>query len=304
MCHVLWFESSTDVQIDLFRGFAEWSWWWRRCLSGSIESNSQNPEWWWVCHMCWLIVAFFLMLSCLMIFFCKEWPRSESARLQSMQSSASSLKRNRVRHVLMVTYDDEKQRVMGHSRIIFQSWLQNNHSCHESNQPPEYYIESFIIRKEMRGRGMGRIFMDMIEQFVVDTHHQKPTSPSGIKLSLLARDAHVQQFYSKLGFENFVSDSNETSISHVTTQRESQMMSFNVPPPPPPPLPLFSSQKICDNRKVLMSKILLNKSWTNGIMGSEYCITYRRLTSRFRTTLLILNDGMFVDREISESVPE
>ena len=147
--------------------------------------------------------------------------------------------------------NDLKRRyhVVGHSRIIFQQWVRSTSGTADAG--PEYFIESFIISKEMRQKGLGRLLLQMIEGYIfkLDTGYRR------IKLSLLARDDHVVKFYSKVGFETVANNHNGPKQGPTSAPPTVNCA------PPPPPLPVVSNhhKPLLPDRKTLMSKVIERK---------------------------------------------
>lgn len=171
-----------------------------------------------------------------------EWHRSESARIHSLTSKQSMRIKN---HLLLV--DTKANSVVGHTRIIT-----------EPND--EFYIESFIINKHLRGKGLGRRLMNDAECFI--SNHLTSNENFSIKLiaiKLIARDESAKKFYLKLGFEVInTRNQSETINSCVKINDVSTGKNF-IPPPPLPGNQIFFGSKI-QSKDVLMKKFIEKNS--------------------------------------------
>lgn len=164
-----------------------------------------------------------------------EWPRSETARLRSIENSNDSLPLS----LLLVRMPDKV--VVGYARI---SQLPRN--------PEGCYIESVVICRSARGKGLGRIIMNGCNDVA-----------SKLGFSYLYLSTHDQQgFYTKLGYElcepvchfgcgtlpipqssifkNHIQNGNQIK-KHVT--EDSTQNKTNVGGPAPPPLPITELKK-------------------------------------------------------------
>nr|XP_045582388.1 N-alpha-acetyltransferase 80-like [Procambarus clarkii] len=107
----------------------------------------------------------------------EQWPRSKTIRLRSLHSSCDQLPTS---IALLRNISKEKVEVIGHARI---------------NMLPQEqtaaWVESVIIRQDLRGKGYGRQLMTKTEEYV------RACGFNTIYLS-----THDQQvFYNKLGYE-------------------------------------------------------------------------------------------------------
>lgn len=77
-----------------------------------------------------------------------EWPRSEVARMRSLQSSCDNLPTS------LVLTRDHNQTVLAHLKI---SAIQSNMRC--------CFIESVVVDRKFRGQGLGKLIMKYTEDY-------------------------------------------------------------------------------------------------------------------------------------------
>lgn len=188
----------------------------------------------------------------------EEWARSASSRLAMLAKSSSNLPYSIA--LLERNIDNETCEVIGHSRL-----------CRVHQQPTAGFVESVVIRKDRRGKGLGRKIMEETEE-----HARR------LGLSTLYLCTHDKQdFYQHLGYQfcapvlSFGSASNilseqqlsklvdglgldvhrvsENDTKKILSQVHSErcppndvaalgiMPSPSSPPPPAPPLPCQQS---------------------------------------------------------------
>lgn len=146
-----------------------------------------------------------------------EWPRSESARLQSLEGSG-----NRVRHILMTRIVAKQQEgdemkkevseeVVGHASLT-REW-NPFHDRKKKDDVVNILIQSVVIHPNLRGKGLGRQLMQHLEEFVLKElsvasawiPSSSPSSPSPtIRFILHPKDdsdGSIERFYTKLGFK-------------------------------------------------------------------------------------------------------
>ncbi|XP_021947363.1 N-alpha-acetyltransferase 80 isoform X2 [Folsomia candida] len=107
-----------------------------------------------------------------------QWPRSKTARLVSIQQGSSEGFPTTL--LLINTHsNDDPKRVVAHCKV----------SPVSVYHPSACFVESVVVAKELRGKGIGRIIMDKMEAYV----------KWGIRIIYLT--THDQQgFYEKLGY--------------------------------------------------------------------------------------------------------
>ncbi|WAR19810.1 NAA80-like protein [Mya arenaria] len=108
----------------------------------------------------------------------EEWKRSLTARLHTFEKSRDEFP---VNLVLLENAKTAEAFVVGHSRL----------SLVQGQQCPSCLVESVIIRKKLRGTGLGRILMEKTEEFA---------KRSGLEMMYLTTH-DKEKFYSHLGYE-------------------------------------------------------------------------------------------------------
>ncbi|XP_064096414.1 N-alpha-acetyltransferase 80-like [Macrobrachium nipponense] len=107
-----------------------------------------------------------------------QWPRSKGLRLRSLNSSCDQFPTSLA--LVRNSVDSKKEEVVGHARV--------NVLPREENAA---WIESVVIRNDLRGKGYGRILMTKTEEF---------SRACGFTMAYLS--THDQQnFYAKLGYD-------------------------------------------------------------------------------------------------------
>lgn len=168
-----------------------------------------------------------------------EWHRSESARIHSLTSKQSMRIKN---HLLLI--ETKADSVVGHTSIITEA-------------EDEFYIESFIIDKHLRGHGLGRRLMNGTECFI--SNHltcNENFSTKLIAIKLIARDENAEKFYSKLGFEVINTSNQSGSMNPCVKVNDVSTGENSIPPPPPlPGMQTFFGSRI-HSKDVLMKKFI------------------------------------------------
>lgn len=189
----------------------------------------------------------------------EEWPRSETYRLKTLESSCDNLPTS-------LALVQENNLVVGHCKLTKLPRI--SEAC---------YAEVVVIDNKLRGKGLGRILMLAVEDFCKTVLQLK-----GIFLSTKGQEG----FYEKLGYErcppvtiyggfeafnepiksksstaSFVpsrTDLLEASTSSVCCNNCSRSSNlFNMPlapPPPPPPMPP-TQNKTATPTKTFMKKM-------------------------------------------------
>lgn len=122
----------------------------------------------------------------------EEWPRSEAARLHSLEQSRDSFPCS---FVLV----DPNDKVLGHVKL----------KC-EPIKPDSVFLESLIVKKEFRGKGFGKFIMEKIEEISKNWGFKK--------IILTTMDKF--NFYNHLGYEivNPI-QTQQKNISFVTNNK-------------------------------------------------------------------------------------
>ncbi|XP_050688161.1 N-alpha-acetyltransferase 80-like [Eriocheir sinensis] len=106
-----------------------------------------------------------------------QWPRSKTLRMRTLKSSCEEFPTNLV---LLRTTPQGSAEVVGHSRMTI-----------VPREPDAAWVESVIIRQNLRGSGYGRILMNKTEEYA-----------RGCGFSIMYLSTHDQQvFYGKLGYD-------------------------------------------------------------------------------------------------------
>jgi len=105
-----------------------------------------------------------------------EWPRSETARLHSLEASCDTLPTSLI---LVESGENNYKDVIGHSKIT-----------PIPSMPDSVFVESVVIVNDHRGQGLGKYLMYKTEEYI------KTLSIRVIYLSTIDK----QEFYSKLGY--------------------------------------------------------------------------------------------------------
>eukprot|EP00102_Acyrthosiphon_pisum_P023036 XP_016660246.1 PREDICTED: N-acetyltransferase 6 isoform X2 [Acyrthosiphon pisum] len=105
-----------------------------------------------------------------------EWPRSEMARLHSLEASCDTLPTSLV---LVEKEEDNFKAVLGHSKITPIPSI-----------PDGGFIETVVIVNHHRGQGLGKYLMCKTEEFI---------KTLGLNFAYLST-IDKQEFYSKLGY--------------------------------------------------------------------------------------------------------
>ncbi|XP_066587212.1 N-alpha-acetyltransferase 80 [Prorops nasuta] len=165
-----------------------------------------------------------------------EWPRSETARLKSLNVSCD----NFPTCLILINTEDK---VLGHCKISLISRL--SHSC---------FIESFVIDYHNRSQGLGSRLLKGAEEYI---------AKRGLKsIYLITRGQEV--FYFKNGYDvcdpikvhNFTEFISPSSSNNNRGKSKNKNTNFG---PPPPPMPNLQIPKIFDimiSRRTYMVKKL------------------------------------------------
>lgn len=150
-----------------------------------------------------------------------EWPRSETARMMSLQASCNHLPTS------LILINDMKH-LLGHCKLTPIPSIP--HSC---------FIETVVISKLMRGMKLGSYLMRQVEEYCRNV----------LKLKMVHLSTKGQEnFYAKLGYEvcapisifgrcyiNSEPTSDRNKIQNPVPVDSSPRA--GPPPPPPPPMP-------------------------------------------------------------------
>lgn len=153
-----------------------------------------------------------------------EWPRSETARMMSLQASCDRLPTS------LILVNDEKL-LLGHCKLTAIPAL-----------PESCFIETVVINKSLRGQKLGSYLMRQVEKYCKNV----------LSLKMLHLSTKGQEnFYTKLGYEicapvsiygtRFVNNEpvrmSEIIQNPVPVNSHTKANGPCPPPPPPPPMP-------------------------------------------------------------------
>lgn len=193
-----------------------------------------------------------------------EWPRSETARLTSLQASRDNLPSS----LILV---NDKKLVLGHCKLTPIPSI-----------PESCFVETVVISKAFRGMKLGTYLMRKVEE------HCK----NNLDLSMLHLSTKGQEsFYEKLGYEICMPVSiygtrmpsyslgmitlpiyqepihdnklhpsiRHTAPSHMETQVPVRSPHTTGAPPPPPPPPMPRNENLINNNDVKSNKTFMFK---------------------------------------------
>lgn len=194
----------------------------------------------------------------------KQWKRSTSARVQSLEKSCTQLPDS----LLLIEENENQRRVIGHSRLT--RVLEDPYGC---------WIGSVVISEDKRKKGYGKYLMQKTEEYA-----------RVLQFSTVYLNTHDQQgFYEHLGYsycdpvssvsfswngyhpknitvvktnnQNMtVVDSESQKNIQLDNQIETKVTDISVPPPPPPPpLPLNRSTNLNNNLQSNLGQYWMKK---------------------------------------------
>nr|XP_026498907.1 N-acetyltransferase 6 isoform X2 [Vanessa tameamea]XP_026498908.1 N-acetyltransferase 6 isoform X2 [Vanessa tameamea] len=149
----------------------------------------------------------------------EEWPRSETARMMSLEASCDQLPTS----LILINADGI---ILGHCKLTPIPSIPN--SC---------FIETVVISKSMRGQKLGTYLMKEVEKYCKNV----------LKLEMVHLSTKGQEnFYAKLGYEfcapisiygNSVVSNNIAKDSKTKNDVMPTKIGTNKTAPPPPPMP-------------------------------------------------------------------
>lgn len=176
-----------------------------------------------------------------------EWPRSETARMMSLQASCDDLPTS------LILLNVNQKSLLGHCKLTPIPSMRN--SC---------FVETVVISKSMRGKKLGTFLMKNVEEYCKTI----------LKLEMIHLSTKGQEdFYAKLGYvvcapvsiygssityNNKGKSSNSISVPRNKTDKSVAPRENTVPPPPPPPMPQPQNiVKTIKSTKTFMFKYLV-----------------------------------------------
>lgn len=166
-----------------------------------------------------------------------EWPRSKSARLQSLYMSSEKFPMS------LVLVRDETE-VVGHVKLTEMKL-----------GGTDIMVESMIIHKDHRGKGWGKILMEEAEQYL---------ERRGKKKTYLSTRGQ-EGFYKKLGYEvcqpvmyfgfcDLSPPSKENT--EIKPKKDPEEVNPNIPAPPPLPKKTRTPRRLRKTAKTYMCKYI------------------------------------------------
>lgn len=166
----------------------------------------------------------------------EEWPRSETARMMSLQASCDSLPTS-----LILVNDNES--LLGHCKLT-----------RIPSIPKSCFIETVVIAKSMRGKKLGTFLMTEVERYCKNILH--------LEMVHLCTKGQ-EMFYMKLGYVvckpisiygTFIPNDISTNIvgqdmvpvENFSNNTKNKKASA---PPPPPPMPTLNKTNINSSLK-------------------------------------------------------
>lgn len=170
-----------------------------------------------------------------------EWPRSETARMMSLQASRDELPTS----LILV---DNKKDILGHCKLT-----------PIPSKPESCFVETVVISRSMRGNKLGSYLMRYVEDYCRNV----------LRLKMIHLSTKGQEiFYTKLGYEVCAPVSIygvgvpssykplELSIKVKSPVQEPAQDSVAPLPPPPPPMMITKVANVPKSSKIHMCKYL------------------------------------------------
>jgi ribosomal protein S18 acetylase RimI-like enzyme len=224
----------------------------------------------------------------------QEWSRSLSLRKYNLQSSVNQARNTLTLPVSLILIQTSTNKVIGHTSINSIAVISDK-PCDDGDKLVEFenlaFLQSVIIDKELRGKGLGKKLMELSETYLLDYGRQdilKKQNTNTDYMFLTTKDK--QKFYESLGYsqiepikfysvkankcteimKRLYSKKSQNENTSDTNTSNTSITSVNLishaigspPPPPPPPLPSNFSDidieandsKITWYKKCLISK--------------------------------------------------
>jgi GNAT superfamily N-acetyltransferase len=204
----------------------------------------------------------------------QEWPRSLSLRKHTLQSFVTQYNDNKLAlPTSLILLQISTSKVIGHTSINSIAVISSKKNCDADEFENLAFLQSVIIDKELRGKGLGKKLMELSEQYLLDYGRQENIKKNTNCDYLYLTTKDKQHFYEALGYEKiepikFYSvkenkcteimkrlysrkSDNESIIENQISKSSGEVfmkstVSLPAPPPPPPPppppfLPIYSS---------------------------------------------------------------
>lgn len=183
-----------------------------------------------------------------------EWPRSETARMMSLQASCDHLPTS------LILINDKKL-VLGHCKLTPIPSI-----------PDSCFIETVVISKALRGQKLGTYLMKKVESYCKKV----------LELKMLHLSTKGQEkFYSKLGYEvcppvsifdTRTPNCRPLALSHKI-ENEVPIRSITPTPsgpPPPPPPPMPTNENVINNNVVVKTNKTYMMKYLNWLSFYTY----------------------------------
>ncbi|CAG9565726.1 unnamed protein product [Danaus chrysippus] len=169
----------------------------------------------------------------------EEWPRSETARMMSLQASCDHLPTS------LILINDQRH-ILGHCKL-----------SRIPRIPDSCFLESVVIRKSMRGKKLGTYLMGQVENYCKHV----------LRLKMVYLSTRGQEdFYSKLGYEicEPISIYGGSTVSYKTPIAKNKSLppkvinnskDTSIPPPPPMPVPQNINTAVKSNMTYMSKKL-------------------------------------------------
>ncbi|CAJ0941442.1 unnamed protein product, partial [Mesorhabditis belari] len=179
-----------------------------------------------------------LNLACIQLLN-QDWPKSEGSRMHSQEKSCRS---EPPMAFLLIDRSGEIEKLIGHARL-----------CPLPNKKGACWIESVIVDKNDRGKGLGKFLMIQLEDFIRSFGYTEIYLSTEDKQFFYERCGyttcqsivHTTAAPSMLNLINRLGNVEETRIDErkpVISQEATESTKTSIPTPPPPP-PSFTKIK-------------------------------------------------------------
>ena len=116
-----------------------------------------------------------------------EWPRSYTERSNSLKLSYENKDSHYHLPVSLILILKQKNLVIGHVSLQLIEILNLN------IENPNVYLQSLVLRKDYRGKGLGKLILNLCEQYLIDYLKQNQTFYKFNEIYLNTKDQ--QKFY-------------------------------------------------------------------------------------------------------------
>ena len=205
----------------------------------------------------------------------QEWPRSLNLRRHNLKASIASTSDSLTLPVSLILIEVSSNHVIGHASIASIAVISDRKSSTEKIVDFENlaFLQSVIIDKERRGKGLGKKLMHLCENYLIDYGKQESAKKTTDFNCMYLTTRDKQSFYESIGYSRIepikfytvkttkcteimrrlYSKKNENELdANAGDKSLSQNVEFlhpnnfpiQPPPPPPPPLPFAAASSI------------------------------------------------------------